>query len=224
MSISEWAQDKRPREKLLNNGADSLSDAELLAIFFRVGIKGQNAVELAQITLEHFGSLNGLFNAELSQFSELKGLGLAKYVQLQAVLEMSKRYLCESSRRDTLLDSPDSVRMYLHHLLKSEPYEQFVVVHLDNQHRVIESEVLFRGTINSAAVYPRVIIDSVIKHQTAAVIFAHNHPSGVSEPSQADISLTNRLKDALNLIDIRTLDHFVIGYDNVVSFAERGLI
>ena len=196
----------------------------MLAIFLRVGVKGQNAVELADYLLQQFGSLNALFSADLDAFDAVKGIGVAKFVQLQAVLEMSKRYLFEAAKRDTLLDSPHSVREYLHHLLKNEPYEQFVLVHLDNQHRVIESEVLFKGTIDSAAVYPRVVIDSIIQHKTAAVIFAHNHPSGISEPSQADINITKRLKEVLSLIDVRTLDHFVIGYDEVVSFAELGLM
>lgn len=224
MSISEWSEDSRPREKLLNAGAQSLTDAELLAIFLRVGVKGMNVIELAESMLAQFGSLNLLFNAHFDELSTVKGIGVAKYVQMQAVLEMSKRYLLESATDSCLLDSPQSVRHYLHHLLKNEPYEQFILVHLDNQHKVIEAEVLFKGTIDSAAVYPRVVLDSIIKHKSAAVIFAHNHPSGICEPSQADISLTKRLKEVLNLIDVRTLDHFVVGYDEVVSFAERGLI
>jgi len=224
MSIQQWRLSDRPREKLLKSGASSLSDAELLAIFFRTGISGMDAVSLANYTLNKFGSLNGLLSANVDEFTAIKGMGHAKYVQLQAVLELSNRYFSEVMKRDTLLDSPQAVRIYLHRLLRDEPYEQFVIVHLDNQHRVIKSEVLFKGTIDSAAVYPRVVVDSVIKQNTAAVIFAHNHPSGISEPSQSDIRLTERLKDALLLIDVRTLDHFVIGNEEVVSFAERGLI
>ncbi|GAB2991349.1 RadC family protein [Psychrosphaera aestuarii] len=224
MSIQQWRLSDRPREKLLKSGATSLSDAELLAIFFRTGISGMDAVSLANYTLNKFGSLNGLLSASVDEFTAIKGMGHAKYVQLQAVLELSNRYFSEVMKRDTLLDSPQAVRIYLHRLLRDEPYEQFVIVHLDNQHRVIKSEVLFKGTIDSAAVYPRVVVDSVIKQNTAAVIFAHNHPSGISEPSQSDIRLTERLKDALLLIDVRTLDHFVIGNEEVVSFAERGLI
>ena len=224
MSLNHWPQHLKPREKLLNQGAESLTDAELLAIFLRTGIVGMDVVELATSLLQHFGSLNKLFNADADSFCQTKGMGEAKYVQLQAVLEMSKRYFQESMFRENVLDSPDVVKTYLHQLLRDETYEQFLIVYLDNQHRVICHEVLFTGTIDAAAVYPRVVIDAVIKHKAAAVIFAHNHPSGISEPSHADINLTNKLKQALTLIDVRTLDHFVVGYNEVVSFAERGLL
>jgi DNA repair protein RadC len=224
MSIQEWRLSDRPREKLLNHGPAALSDAELLAIFLRTGISGMDAVSLSHHILHEFGSLSELLKSDYQRASKVKGIGKAKYVQLKAVLELSNRHFAESMKRDTLLDSPHAVKQYLHRLLRDEPYEQFVMVHLDNQHRVINSEVLFKGTIDSAAVYPRVVVDTVIRHQTAAVIFAHNHPSGISEPSQSDISLTERLKSALALIDVRTLDHFVIGHQTVVSFAERGLL
>lgn len=224
MSIAKWHESERPREKLLLKGADSLSDAELIAIFLRTGIRGTNAVALAQQLITHFGSLQSLFSADLEQLQQVKGMGQAKYVQFQATLELSKRYFSEQMHRETTLDSPNAVKTYLHRLLRDEAYEQFVLVHLDNQHRVIKSETLFKGTIDSAAVYPRVVVDSVIKNRAAAVIFAHNHPSGVSEPSRSDIVLTERLKDALALIDVRTLDHFIVGRTDVVSFAERGLI
>lgn len=224
MSINQWPEQEKPREKLFHQGAKTLSDAELLAIFLRTGIKGLDAVALSQQLLETFGSLNGLFNADFNTFCAVKGMGLAKFVQFQAVLEISKRYLTEEMKQRSVLDSPDIVRQFLHHLLKDEPYEKFLLIHLDNQHRVLNVETLFSGTIDAAAVYPRVVIDTVIKNKTAAVIFAHNHPSGVSEPSQSDIQLTKRLKETLALIDVRTLDHFVIGFQEVVSFAERGLI
>lgn len=224
MSIADWVESDRPREKLLLQGATSLSDAELLAIFLRTGIKGADAVTLAKQLMGHFGSLRSLFAADLEQFCEVKGMGKAKYVQFQATLELSNRYFNEQMHRETTLDSPKAVRAYLHRLLRDEPYEQFVLVHLDNQHRVIKSEILFKGTIDSAAVYPRVVVDTVIKNRAAAVIFAHNHPSGVSEPSKSDIVLTERLKEALSLIDVRTLDHFIVGQSDVVSFAERGLL
>ena len=224
MSVSSWPKHLQPREKLIVHGAKSLSDAELLAIFLRTGISGTNVVELSQNLIQEFGSLKQLFDANMPDLAKVKGLGPAKYVQLQAVLEMSRRYFSEAMRRETLLTSSDAVKTYLHQLLRDEPYEQFWCVHLDNQHRVIEPELLFKGTIDSAAVYPRVVLDSVMKKKTAAVIFAHNHPSGVSEPSQCDITLTQRLKEALMLIDVRTLDHFVIGYNNVSSFAEKGLL
>ena len=224
MSLNDWPEHLKPREKLLSKGATSLTDAELLAIFLRTGTAGMDVVKLATHLLNHFGSLNRLFNADVISFCQTKGMGEAKYAQLQAVLEMSKRYFQESMFRENVLDSPGAVKTYLHQLLRDETYEKFLLIHLDNQHRVINDEVLFTGTIDSAAVYPRVVIDSVIKHKTAAVIFAHNHPSGISEPSHADINLTNKLKLALTLIDVRTLDHFVVGYDQVVSFAERGLL
>ena len=224
MAIHEYQKRELPREKLLNLGADNLTDIELLAIFLRTGTKGKNVILLSTQLLEHFGSLNAVFSATFEQFQQVKGLGVVKLVQFQAALELSKRYLAESMMETTVLDSPSVVRNYLHQSLKSERYEQFVLIHLDNQHRVLKQEVLFKGTIDSAAVYPRVVVDSVIKHNSAAVIFAHNHPSGVAEPSQADIQMTKKLKQALSLIDVRTLDHFIIGYQEVVSLAERGLI
>lgn len=224
MSLNHWPQHLKPREKLLAQGVHSLSDAELLAIFLRTGVTGTDVVSLSELLLEQFGSLHNLFNAEQASFCATKGMGIAKYVQLQAVLEMAKRYFQESMLRDNALESPTAVKSYLHQLLRDETYEKFLVVHLDNQHRVICDEVLFTGTIDAAAVYPRVVVDSVIKQKSAAVIFAHNHPSGIGEPSSADINLTNKLKQALALIDVRTLDHFVIGYNEVVSFAERGLL
>lgn len=213
-----------PREKLLSHGANALSDAELLAIFLRVGYAGKSVTQLAGDLLQQFGSLRGLLSADFGNISAVKGLGPAKYVQLQATLEISKRYLKEEMVERPVMDSPNAVRNYLHQLLSDEPYEQFWLVHLDNQHRVVSAEVLFKGTIDAAAVYPRVVLDTVIKHKTAAVIFAHNHPSGVCEPSQSDIQLTKRLKEVLQMIDVRTLDHFVVGHNSVTSFAERGLI
>lgn len=224
MAIHQYTQGKQPREKLLSLGAGNLSDIELLAIFLRTGTKGKNVIVLSAQLLEHFGSLNAVFSASFEQFNQVKGMGVAKFVQFQAALELSKRYLAESMMESTVLDSPSVVRTYLHQSLKSEKYEQFILIHLDNQHKVIKQEVLFKGTIDSAAVYPRVVVDSVIKNNSAAVIFAHNHPSGIAEPSQADIQLTKKLKQALSLIDVRTLDHFIIGYQEVVSLAERGLI
>lgn len=224
MAIHQYQKGMLPREKLLNQGADNLTDIELLAIFLRTGVKGKNVILLSTQLLEHFGSLNAVFSASFEQFKQVKGMGIVKFVQFQAALELSKRYLAESMMETTILDSPSVVRTYLHQSLKSERYEQFVLIHLDNQHRVLKQEVLFKGTIDSAAVYPRVVVDSVIKHNSAAVIFAHNHPSGIAEPSQADIQLTKKLKQALSLIDVRTLDHFIIGYQEVVSMAERGLI
>lgn len=224
MAIHQWPEQSQPRVKLLSLGAEALSDIELLAIFLRTGVKGKSAIALAAELIEYFGSLNAIFSASFEQFAEVKGMGAAKFVQFQAALELSKRYLSESMMETTVLDSPHAVRNYLHQSLKNEPYEKFILIHLDNQHRVLGLEALFTGTIDTAAVYPRVVVDAVIKNRSAAVIFAHNHPSGEPEPSQADILLTKRLKQALMLIDVRTLDHFIIGYERVVSLAERGLL
>ena len=224
MSIQDWDESQQPREKLLQSGAACLSDAELLAVFLRTGVPGMNAVALGQTLLTHFGGFKALFSAKLEDFDAIKGIGQAKFVQFQAILELSKRYFAEQMKECPTLDSPAAVRNYLHRSLRDEKFEQFWLVHLDNQHRVLETELLFKGTIDSAAVYPRVVVDSVIRRNTAAVIFAHNHPSGVSEPSQADIQLTRRLQQALSLIDVRTLDHFVIGHNQATSFAERGLL
>ena len=223
MAITDWPVDERPREKLLIRGANALSDAELLAIFLRVGVKGKTAVDLARELLQNFGSLRQLFDADAKKFCETHGMGEAKYVQLQAVLEMSRRYLAEKLRRGDPLSDPDAVRFYLTSQLRDYRFEVFSCLFLDTRHRVIEYEELFKGTIDGASVHPREVVRRALYHNAAAVIFAHNHPSGVAEPSQADERITGKLKDALNLIDVRVLDHFVIG-DQVVSFAERGLL
>ena len=223
MAITDWPVDERPREKLLIRGANALSDAELLAIFLRVGVKGKTAVDLARELLQNFGSLRQLFDADAEKFCETHGMGEAKYVQLQAVLEMSRRYLAEKLRRGDPLNDPDAVRFYLTSKLRDYRFEVFSCLFLDTRHRVIEYEELFKGTIDGAAVHPREVVRRALHHNAAAVIFAHNHPSGVAEPSQADERITQKLKDALHLIDVRVLDHFVIG-DQVVSFAGRGLL
>lgn len=223
MAITDWPVDERPREKLLTQGAQALSDAELLAIFLRVGIKGKTAVDLSDALLQEFGSLRQLFDADVKKFCAMQGMGTAKYVQLQAVLEMSRRYLTEKLQRGSPLSDPDAVRFYLSSQLRDSHFEVFACLFLDTQHRVIEYEEMFRGTIDRANVYPREVVRKAIQHNAAAVIFAHNHPSGVAEPSQADEHLTRSLKDALSLVDIRVLDHFVVG-DQVISFAERGLL
>lgn len=222
MAICDWPADERPREKLLLRGAHALSDAELLAIFLRTGVTGCNAVELARHLLQEFGSLRALLASDQQQFCQAKGLGLAKYVQLRAVLEMSQRYLSESLKREDALTSPDLVKRYLQIQLRDRPYEVFAMLLLDNQHRVLQFCELFFGTIDAASVYPREIVRSVLKHNAAAVILCHNHPSGVAEPSRADRHITERLCAALRLIDVRVLDHLVIGDGDPVSFAERG--
>jgi len=224
MSIIDWHISQKPREKLIEHGAIGLTDAELLAIFLRTGIPGMDAVALGQHLIHTFGSLHRLFNVSYTELREIKGLGIAKYAQFQAILELSKRYYFEELQQKDVIDSPESLRRYLQHELQEQKFEQFWLIHLDNQHRVITMESLFSGTIDCAAVYPRVVVNNVIKQNSAAVIFAHNHPSGISEPSEADILLTRRLQQALNLIDVRTLDHFVIGCNQITSFAEKGLI
>ena len=224
MPIIDWPEAERPREKLLQRGADALTDAELLAIFLRTGSKGITAIDLAYNLLSQFTSLRNLFNADLEDFSKTKGIGPAKYVQLQAVLEMSKRYLDETLARQSAISSPDDTRQYLKAQLRDRPYEVFAALFLDNRHQVIKFEELFRGTIDGASVYPREVVKTALQHNAAAIIIAHNHPSGVAEPSQADERITHRLKDALGLVDIRLLDHLIIGDGDIVSLAERGVI
>jgi len=211
MSIRDWPASERPREKLLDQGAAALSDAELLAIFLRTGVSGKSAVDLARYLLAEFGSLRALLEADLDQFSAHLGLGPAKFAQLQAVLEMGRRHLAERLRRDSALESPQAVRDYLKARLRHEPHELFGCLFLDAKHRVLAFEVLFHGTIDGASVYPRQVVKRALAQNAAAVILTHNHPSGVAEPSQADRQLTQRLKDALALIDVRVLDHFIVG-------------
>lgn len=223
MAISHWPLDERPREKLLDKGAQALSDAELLAIFLRTGCKGVTAVDLARQLLDNFGGLRPLMQASQADFCMHHGLGSAKYAQLQAVLEMAKRHLFEQLARGDALCSPQQTRQFLSAQLADYPHEVFACLFLDNRNRVISFEKMFFGTIDGASVYPREVVRLALKKNAAAVIFAHNHPSGVAEPSHADEQITRRLKDALALVDIRVLDHFVVG-DEIVSFAERGLL
>ncbi len=222
MGIRDWPAAERPREKLLSKGAAALSDAELLAIFLRTGVSGMDAVELARRLLMEFGSLRGLFAADQRQFCQAHGLGEAKFVQLQAVLEMSCRYLDEEMKRGDALTSPSATRRFLQARLRDRRQEVFALLLLDNQHRVVHFTELFWGTIDAASVYPREVVQTVLKYNAAAVILCHNHPSGVAEPSRADRSLTDRICAALGLIDVRVLDHLVIGDGETVSFAERG--
>ncbi|MGX2028986.1 MULTISPECIES: RadC family protein [Methylocaldum] len=224
MPITDWPDDERPREKLLQKGPLALSDAELLAIFLRTGVKGKTAVDLSRELLNEFGSLRALLESDFERFSRSRGLGTAKYALLQAVLEMARRHLKETLRRGSALTSPDLTRRYLAAQLRSHPHEVFAALFLDNQHRIIEFEELFRGTIDGASVYPREVVKKALSFNAAAVIFAHNHPSGIAEPSEADKHITHRLKQALSLIDIRVLDHFIVGDGEAYSFAEHGLI
>ncbi len=224
MAIKDWPADERPREKLLQKGSNALTDAELLAIFLRTGTPGKSAVDLARDLLNDFGSLKALLDADLQRFCQSVGLGPAKYAQMQAVLEMARRHFCEILQRGDALTSPDITRAYLSAQLRGYSYEVFACLFLDNQHRVLKLEELFRGTIDSASVYPREVAKAALQHNAAAVIFAHNHPSGINEPSQADRHITDKLKQALALFDIRVLDHFIIGDGLPYSFAEHGLL
>jgi DNA repair protein RadC len=224
MSITQWPEDERPRERLLKQGAAALSDAELVAIFLRVGVAGKSAVDLARDLVAQFGSLNGLFLASEKDLCAVHGMGQAKYVQLQAVLEMAKRALAEDIKLTDALASPKAVRDYLKLTLARLPHEVFVAVFLTSQNRVIEVEEIFRGTLTQTSVYPREIVKLALAHNAASVIFAHNHPSGEPNPSQADQALTRTLAEALALIDVRVLDHFIVAPGASLSFAEQGML
>lgn len=224
MAITDWPAEDRPREKLLQRGSSALTDAELLAIFLRTGTHGKTAVDLARELLAGFGSLKALLEADQQRFCLANGLGNAKYAQLQAVLEMARRHFKEILQRGNALTSPEITCAYLSAQLRGYSYEVFACLFLDNQHRVIQLDELFRGTIDGASVYPREVAKQALHHNAAAVIFAHNHPSGIAEPSQADKQITEKLKQALALFDIRVLDHFIIGDGQPYSFAEHGLL
>jgi len=224
MKITDWPKHERPREKLLAKGADALTDSELLAIFLRTGIKGYSAIDLARNLLLKFGSLRGLLRASEHDFCQTKGLGQAKFAQLQASLEMSQRYMAEALDKSDAFNSVEQTQAYLIAKLRDQPHEVFAMLLLDSQHRFIKYRPMFYGTIDSASVYPRVLVQQALLDNAAAVILAHNHPSGIAEPSQADKSITKRVIDAFSLMDIKVLDHFVIGDGVAVSFAQRGLL
>ena len=224
MAITDWLPGERPREKLLERGAEALTDTELVAIFLRTGVRGKTAVDVAREALTRFGSLSGLFTAGRDAVTAVSGLGAAKYVQLQAVLEMARRALREKLDRGSALASPQAVRDYLRLRLQEQPHEIFLGVFLDAQNRVLAVEALSRGTLTQTSVYPREVVKRALHHNAAALIFAHNHPSGIAEPSRSDEALTAALRQALALVDIKVLDHFVIGAGTAMSFAERGLL
>ena len=224
MGIADWPEDERPRERLLKLGAAALSEAELLAIFLRTGIAGKSAVELGMDLLTRFGSLHRLFAAPLDGVAAVRGLGPAKYVQLQAVVEMARRALAEQIQERDAMSSPQAVRDYLRLSLGARPHEVFVAMFLDAQNRLLGCEELFRGTLTQTSVYPREVVKTALRYNAAGVIFAHNHPSGVAEPSRADELLTQTLKQALSLVEIKTLDHFIVAGSKTISFAERGLL
>ena len=221
MAISDWPQAERPRERLLANGAKTLSDAELLAVILRTGVRGKSAVELGRDLLTRFKGVAGLFGADLSG---VRGLGLAKRAQFEAVIELARRSIAEGLKEKSTLTSPGAVRDYLRLALGGRPHEVFVCLWLDAQHRVIDFEEPFRGTLTQTSVYPREIVKAALARNAAAVIFAHNHPSGAAQPSQADELLTRNLKEALALVEVKVLDHFIVAGNQAISFAERGLL
>ncbi len=224
MGIRDWPASERPREKLIEQGAEALSDAELLAIFLRIGVTGRSAVDLARDLLNQFGSLNGIFAASEKAISQVHGMGSSKYVQLQAIFEMSRRALSEKMQAQNVLNSPQQVRDYLVLKLGSQHKEVFLVLFLDTQNRLIASEEMFTGTLKETSVYPREVLKRALHFNAAALIFAHNHPSGVATPSQADEVITQELKKALALVDVRVLDHFIVAGNQILSFSERGLL
>lgn len=222
--LKDWPSAEKPREKLLKHGAPSLSDAELLAIFLRTGVKGCHVVDLARKLLHSFGSIAKIYQASETEFCQHLGLGTAKYVQLQACLEMSKRYLAEQINTGTSLTSSEYTQNFLKAELRHERNEVFAVLFLNSQHQVLKFERLFFGTLNAAAVYPRVVVEAALNHQAGAVILAHNHPSGIAEPSIADDQITQRLSQALALIDVNVLDHIIVAGHCCYSYAEHGKI
>ena len=224
MSIRDWPAAERPREKLLARGAAALSDAELLALFLGSGSRGQTAVDLGRDLLTRSGGLRGLLDLEAAALAAQRGLGDAIACRLHAALELGRRYLASELERAGALTHPAACADYLRARILAYPYEVFACVFLDNRHRVIAFEELFRGSIDGASVHPREVVRRCLAHNAAAVIFAHNHPSGVAEPSQADRDITHELKRSLALIDVRVLDHFVVGAGQPVSLAERGML
>ena len=224
MAITDWPANERPREKLIEQGAEALSDAELLAIFLRVGVTGKSAVDLARDLLNTFGSLNAIFAASEQEISQVHGMGSSKYVQLQAIFEMSRRALNEQMQTQNVLNSPQQVRDYLVLKLGGQHKEVFLLLFLDTQHRLIASEEMFTGTLKETSVYPREVVKRALHFNAAAVILAHNHPTGVAQQSSADELITRELGKALALVDVKVLDHFIVAGNQVLSFSERGLL
>jgi DNA repair protein RadC len=224
MAIRDWPAELRPREKLLAHGATQLTDAELLAVLFGSGCRGRSAVDVGHALLREFGSLRGLLTADRERCNATPGLGMRRYGLLQAALELSRRHYQQEAARQPLLDSPTATRLFLVAKLRDLPYEVFCALFLDNRHRLIACDELFRGTIDGASVHPREVVRQALARNAAAVILAHNHPSGVAEPSPADETITLRLREALGLVDIRVLDHLIVGGSRCVSLAERGVL
>jgi DNA repair protein RadC len=223
MAISDWRPEDRPRERLLAEGAKVLSDAELVAILLRTGLPGKSAVDLGRELMQRFKGVSGVLDAG-ARLGEIKGLGPAKTAQFTAAIELARRALQEKMKENAALTSPGEVRDYLRLALSRREEEAFVCIWLDAQHKVIEINEAFKGTLTQTSVYPREIVKAALARNAAAVIFAHNHPSGVAQPSQADELLTRNLKDALALVEVKVLDHFIVAGNQAISFAERGLL
>ena len=224
MLLKDLPKEARPREKLLSRGPGALSDAELLALLLRTGLPGKNALQMGQELLDQFGGVAGLLHTGADALKSIKGLGPAKRAEIVAVLELARRALTAQLKQQTLFDAPHAVRDYLQLQLGSRPYEVFAVMFLDSQHRLIVLEELFRGTLTQTSVYPREVVVRALALNAASVVLAHNHPSGTAQPSRADEALTQTLKAALGLVDVRVLDHFVVTSTEAVSMAERGLL
>ena len=224
MAITDWPEQERPREKLLAKGPGALSDAELLAVFLRTGVAGASAVDLGRTLISRFNSLRGVLQADEASLCQVRGVGSSKFVLFKALQELAHRQLLEQVQREDSLTSSSLTRQYVRARMRSYEREVFLCLFLDSQHRVIADEELFQGTLDGSMVHPREVVKRCLHHNAGAMIFVHNHPSGVAEPSQADISITRRLKSALDLIGVRTLDHLIVGEEEVTSLAERGLV
>ncbi|MDM0038041.1 DNA repair protein RadC [Variovorax sp. J22G21] len=225
MAFKDLPADMRPREKLIARGPAALGDAELLALLLRTGMAGKNVLQMSQELLDTFGGIAGLLHTGLDELKKIKGLGgTAKRAELIAVLELARRALAERLKERAVFDSPDAVGQYLQLHIASRPYEVFAALFLDAQHRLIAMEELFRGTLTQTSVYPREVVVRALHHHAAAVVLAHNHPSGGVEPSRADEALTQALKAALALVDVRVLDHVIVAAGRTLSMAERGLV
>jgi DNA repair protein RadC len=222
MGINDWPAGLRPRDRLLKDGPGALSDPELLAVFLRAGVKGKNAVELGRELICRFGSLHGLFGASQRELSSIHGVGPAKFAQLQAIMELAQRAVGEQLQGGQVLSSPAMVRQYLRLQLARQQHESFVVLFLDAKSRLIACDAMFRGTLTQTSVHPREVVKAALSHNAAAVLLAHNHPSGTPTPSEADMLLTRALAQALSLVDVRVLDHFIVAGHQVHSFAEHG--
>jgi DNA repair protein RadC len=224
LRLSDWPKNERPREKLLEYGASTLTDAELIALLFGTGIRGSNALELARTLLREHGSLRNLLSVSTDKALSSRGLGPARVASLRAALELARRHYLSALRAGVALASPSDTTRFLGAQLRDRPYEVFCCLYLDTRHRLIAFEEMFRGTLDGASVHPREVLRQALAHNAAAVILAHNHPSGVAEPSRADELITLRLRDALSLVDIRVLDHLIVAGPDTVSLAERGLL